>query len=119
MKTTLATVLILFTVSFGFSQDKTAKQKPQIVEVSCGQCKFAMTSKKGCDLAVRIDGNAYFVDGAKLDDFGDAHAEDGFCNTVRKAEVTGEVKNNRFVATSFKLLPLEDKKHDVHDGHQH
>jgi hypothetical protein len=31
-----------------------------------------------CDLAVRIDGKPYFVDGTSIDSHGDAHAEDGF-----------------------------------------
>jgi hypothetical protein len=33
---------------------------------------------KACDLAVRIDGKAYFVDGTSIDSHGDAHAADGF-----------------------------------------
>jgi len=81
------------------------KGKKQIVEVSCGQCQFGLTSQKGCDLAVRIDSTAYFVDGAGIDDFGDAHDEEsGFCLTVRKAEVTGELVNDRFQLSSIKLL---------------
>ena len=59
---------------------------------------------KSCDLAVRIDGKAYFVDGTTIDEHGDAHAKDGFCNTIRKASVTGKVENGRFKATSFTLL---------------
>lgn len=41
-----------------FSQQKESK----IVEVACGQCQFKMKQKKGCDLAVRIDGKSYFVE---------------------------------------------------------
>jgi hypothetical protein len=85
------------------AQDKT---KVQVVEVSCGQCQFGMKAN-GCDLAVRLDGKTYFIDGTKIDEHGDAHAEDGFCNAVRQAEVIGEVKDGRFVATYFKLLPLK------------
>ncbi|WP_372757376.1 DUF6370 family protein [Mariniflexile sp.] len=84
------------------------KTEPQIVEVSCGQCQFKMTSQKGCDLAVRMDGKAYFVDGAHIDDFGDAHNIDtGFCEVIRTAEVTGEVINDRFKISSVKLLNNE------------
>jgi len=83
--------------------------KPQTVEVSCGQCQFEMTEKKGCDLAVRIDGKSYFVEGTKIDEHGDAHAHDGFCTTIRKAEVVGEIKGNKFVVSHFKLLPVEKK----------
>ncbi|HEX8575636.1 MAG TPA: DUF6370 family protein [Flavobacterium sp.] len=84
--------------------------KKQVVEASCGQCQFGMKSKKGCDLAVRIDHKAYFVDGTKIDDHGDAHAKDGVCSAIRQAEVTGKIVDNRFVATSFKLLPNIKKK---------
>lgn len=91
-----------------FAQEK-KESKPQIVEVSCGQCQFGMTEKKGCDLAVRIDGKSYFVEGTKIDEHGDAHAHDGFCSAIRKAEVVGEVKNNKFVVSHFKLLPAEKK----------
>lgn len=89
-----------------FAQEK-KELKPQIVEASCGQCQFGMTEKTGCDLAVRIDGKSYFVEGTKIDEHGDAHAHDGFCSAIRKAEVVGEVKNNKFVVSRFKLLPLE------------
>lgn len=81
------------------------KEKKQVVELSCGQCQFDMTTQDGCDLAVRIDGKSYFVDGADIDQFGDAHDEHtGFCEVIRKAEVEGEVVDNRFKATSVKLL---------------
>lgn len=77
----------------------------QLVEVSCGQCKLDMDGS-GCDLAVRIDGKSYFVDGTGIDDHGDAHAGDGFCSVIRQAKVTGKVENNRFVVKSFELLLL-------------
>ncbi|SHL12577.1 DUF6370 family protein [Hymenobacter psychrotolerans] len=76
----------------------------QQAEAACGQCRFGLPGK-GCDLAVRLEGKAYFVDGTTIDSHGDAHAADGFCNAVRKAEVQGEVVDNRFRATYFRLLP--------------
>ena len=85
------------------AQDKKTTEKPQIVETACGDCQFGMKGKS-CDLAVRIDGKPYFVDGTTIDEHGDAHAEDGFCNKIRKASVTGKVVNNRFKATSFTLI---------------
>jgi len=78
-------------------------KKIQLVEASCGQCQFGLHGK-GCNLAVRIDGKAYFVDGTRIDDHGDAHASDGFCEAIRKAEVQGEVVGDRFHATYFKLV---------------
>lgn len=85
------------------------KKKIQVVETSCGQCQFGMKEKKGCDLAVRIKGKGYFVEGTHLDDHGDAHADDGFCEAIRKAEVQGKVKEGRFVVSYFKLLPLKEE----------
>jgi len=83
-------------------------KKIQIVETACGECQFKLDGKS-CDLAVRIDGRSYFVDGTDIDSHGDAHAKNGFCNAVRKAEVQGEIVNNRFKVTYFKLLKEENK----------
>ena len=76
------------------------------VEASCGQCQFKM-QWKGCSLAVRINNHSYFVDNANIDQFGDAHANDGFCNAIRKANVTGKIVNDKFIVASFELI---DKK---------
>jgi hypothetical protein len=105
----IAALLVLFSVFSATAQDKKETKKSQIVEASCGQCQFKMEGH-GCDLAVRIDGKNYFVDGTSLDSHGDAHAEDGFCSVIRNAEVTGEVVDNRFKATSFKLLAEKQDK---------
>lgn len=105
-------LFILF-IAFAFTanaQDKPAKatkiEKKQI-EIACGECMFKMPGK-GCDLAVRIDGTPYFVDGRSINDFGDAHADDGFCNAIRKATVSGEIVDGRFKAKSVQLA--ESKK---------
>lgn len=84
-------------------------RKIQVVEASCGQCQFKLKGE-GCDLAVRIDGRAYFVDGTSIDSHGDAHADDGFCKAIRKAEVQGELVNNRYKVTYFKLMKEQEKK---------
>jgi Family of unknown function (DUF6370) len=95
-------LLCLLILSVSCNNDKTQRQA---VELSCGQCQFGLTSQKGCDLAVRFNDKAYFVDGAHIDEFGDAHDENsGFCEVVRKAEVEGELINNRFKVTTVKLL---------------
>src|SRR6187551_1508003 len=97
-------ITLLFTALLSNAQDKKETSKPQIVEVACGECQFGMRGK-GCDLAIRIDGKSYFVDGTKIDDHGNAHAKDGFCETIRKAEVTGTIENDRFKVVTFALLP--------------
>jgi Family of unknown function (DUF6370) len=84
-------------------------KKIQVVEASCGECQFHLPGK-GCELAVRIEGKAYYVDGTTIDEHGDAHAKDGFCEAVRKAEVQGEIINNRFKVTYFKLVKPAPEK---------
>lgn len=81
----------------------------QVAEVSCGKCKLGLAGKT-CDMAVRIDGKAYYADGAHIDSFGDAHAHDGMCNAIRKAEVQGELVDNRFKISYIKLLPEVKKE---------
>src|SRR5258705_786543 len=116
MKTVLALIIIsLFTV-YGCGQNNRAitgkpdpTKKIRVVEASCGECQLGLPGK-GCDLAVRIDGKAYFVDGTSIDPHGDGHAEDGFCEAIRKAEVQGAVVNDRFKATYFKLIDQEQRK---------
>lgn len=114
MRSFILAIIILFSCVAATAQTAATTaiettQKKQVVETACGECQFHMKGK-GCNLAVRIDGKPYFVDGTSIDDQGDAHSPDGFCNAVRKAEVTGSIVNDRFVATSFKLLPAEKKK---------
>ncbi|MCA1919984.1 hypothetical protein B0A79_05775 [Flavobacterium piscis] len=102
-------IFVLFLIIGIAAQAQTKKKfdKPTIVEASCGECQFGMKGKS-CDLAVRIDGKSYFVDGTTIHDHGDAHADNGFCNAVRKASVTGTIEKDRFKATSFTLI--DDKK---------
>ncbi len=80
------------------------KIENQVVEASCGECQFGLAGA-GCDLAIQVDGKAYFVDGTHIDDHGDAHADDGFCETVRLARVSGEIRDGRFQSESFRVLP--------------
>lgn len=81
------------------------KENLQLVKISCGQCQFGLKSQEGCDLAIKIADKAYFVDGAHIDDFGDAHdLKTGFCETVRTGYITGELINNRFRVSSMKLI---------------
>ena len=86
----------------------------QRVEASCGQCQFGMPGE-GCDLAIRWQDQVYWVDGSGLDDHGDAHAEDGLCNRVREAVVSGILKETRFTATNLELLD-EKKAAEEKDG---
>jgi len=121
MRSFLSSIVCLLFISSAFGQKSDPKvstpdpnKKVQVVETACGECQFKLAGK-GCDLAVRIDDKAYFVDGTDIDSHGDAHAKDGFCNAVRKAEVQGEIANNRFKVTYFKLLKDPAKKEATGD----
>ena len=114
-----ASLLILFfclTAAIVSAQNKSLvvgkldNNKPLLTaEAACGECKLGLKGKS-CDLAVRIKGKSYFVDGVHIDSLGDAHAKDGFCNSIRKAQVQGVIKDDRFVASYFSLLPSTKKK---------
>jgi hypothetical protein len=110
MKVYLLFLSCSFIVFSASSQQKETKhqqpdstKKIQVVEAACGECQLGLEGNS-CDLAVRIDGKAYFVDGTHIDSHGDAHAKDGFCKMIRKAEVQGEIVANRFKVTYFRLL---------------
>ena len=116
MRSFFSCIICLLFISNAFGQKTDPKvstpdpnKKIQIVETACGECQFKLPGKD-CDLAVRIDGKSYFVDGTDIDSHGDAHAKDGFCNAVRKAEVQGEIVNDRFKVTYFKVLKSVEKK---------
>lgn len=108
----MRSILISFLFSIisfsAFSQDSTftkldPNKKVLTVDAACGQCQFKMPGK-GCTLAIKIKEKVYFVDKAGIDDFGDAHSDEGFCNAVRKAKVQGVVKKGKFVPSYFKVL---------------
>ena len=73
------------------------------LETACGTCMFKMKGK-GCVLAVKYNDSAYFIKGTNIDDHGDAHAKNGFCNAVKKARIQGELKDNIFWVTYFEVL---------------
>ena len=118
MKSTLILLACCFFALTSLGQTSPAK-KPvadtskaiQVVEVSCGKCKLGLAGNT-CDMAVRIDGKAYYADGADIDAFGDAHAHDGMCNAIRKAEVQGGLVGNRFKISYIKLLSAPKKAGD-------
>jgi hypothetical protein len=79
----------------------------RVVEAGCGQCLFDLKGTAGCNLAVRTEGQAFFVDGFKMADFGDPHAKGGMCEAIRQAKVTGTIENGRFAATTMEVLPVQ------------
>ncbi len=78
----------------------TARLVARTVETGCGHCTYHMDGVRSCRLAVKIDGKPYLVTGADVS-VGKAR----LCGVTKKAEVTGTVKDDTLVATSFKLKP--------------
>jgi hypothetical protein len=115
MKTLFIVILCCSAFDLYAQTEKTLSAQPDknkkilIVEAACGECRLGLKGTS-CDLAVRINGKSYFVDGTDIDSHGDAHAETGFCNSIRKARVQGEIINDRFKASYFQLLPLPAQK---------
>jgi hypothetical protein len=111
----LKTYFLLFTVVFLFIHSASSQpisnqqlkfdknKKVYELETACGTCMFKMKGK-GCVLAVKYNDSAYFVKGINIDDHGDAHAKDGFCNAIKKAKIQGELKDNIFWVTYFEIL---------------
>jgi len=106
-------IIALLTLVWAFTAAAQTKgtfdpaKKVYTVKASCGKCKLGLSGST-CELAIKIDGKTVYVDGASIDEFGDAHDKKGFCNAVRKAKVQGEIVDGRFKVTYFELLP--DKK---------
>ena len=84
---------------------KELKSNPDIglitAKASCGICMFNMEGEK-CELAVDIKGDKYYVLGAHIDSFGDAHSDNGFCNAIKEVEIQGSIVNDKFNLTYFK-----------------
>lgn len=74
-------------------------------EAGCGLCIYQMKEAKGCEMAVKIDGKTYMVEGKTMEDLGDPHAPDGLCNVARPVHVEGHIEGDRFIATKIELKP--------------
>lgn len=110
MKKIYLTLFVSFCFLVSFSQEVTKKKlvfdkskKVYELETACGTCMFKMDGKT-CKLAVKINNKNYFVEGTSIDDHGDAHDKDGFCNAIRKAKVQGEIVGDKFLVSYFELI---------------
>ncbi len=114
-KKLIITVIILFVGSVLFAQSnqgygKADKRQPILeVEAGCGMCMFGLKDKD-CMLAIRKDDKVLHVKGTGIDDHGDAHGDDGFCNATHRARVQGRAKGDTFVVTYFELIPKTAKR---------
>lgn len=84
------------------------KKKTYEALASCGTCNFKMKAE-GCPLAIKYNDKYYLVEGTSIDDHGDAHADDGFCNAIKKVKVQGTFEKNRFKATYFEVVNTDKR----------
>ena len=61
------------------------------VLISCGMCNF-FTEDKICAVSVKIGKDVFKVHGVNIDDHGNSHAVDGYCNVIIRAYVNGDNK---------------------------
>ena len=114
-KKLIITVIILFVGSALHAQSnqgygKADNRKPMLeVEAGCGMCMFGLKDKD-CLLSIRKDDKVLHVKGTGIDDHGDAHGDDGFCNATHRARVQGRAKGDSFVVTYFELIPKTAKR---------
>jgi hypothetical protein len=116
MKKIILSVILMAFYLISFSQDikKTklvfdSKKETHHVETACGVCIFKMKGD-GCKLAIRMNGKDYFADGTGIDDYGDAHDQEGFCNASSQANIQGKIIGDRFLVTYMELVKKEEKK---------
>lgn len=78
----------------------------QQITVGCGMCRFGIvnTERPGCYWAAEFGDKHVPVFGPLPHDH-ENHSPTGMCNMNRRAIVDGTLKEDRFVATRFELLP--------------
>ena len=104
-------LILIFILPISLQSQDTSKKELefdpnlQVIEAkaSCGICKFDMDGFK-CELAVNIDGAKYYVEGTDIDDYGDAHSDDGFCSAIRDVKIQGQIVDDKYIVSYFKLI---------------
>lgn len=115
MKKYIMSLIFIFMVHLSMSQQFRLSKKPDPkkelieVEAGCGMCQFGLKDKD-CLLAIRKDSKVLHVKGTGIDDHGDAHGDDGFCNATHRAWVQGRMKGDTFVVSYFDLIPKTAKR---------
>ena len=72
------------------------------VLISCGMCNF-MNGDKDCALAIKVGTKVFSVKDVGIDDHGDSHAKDGYCNVIKKVYVEGRVRGKSFTANKMEF----------------
>jgi len=106
-------------VKAGNDADK-AKATKQII--GCGSCEFEVGDPNVHTVYVEIDKKTYPLSGLKLND---TDQEKVVCKAphVLEAMITGELKNDKYVASFIEVIPdphdHSGHDHGDHEGHDH
>ena len=73
------------------------------VIASCNKCNLGKYGNRKCSMGIKINQLVYEVKGYDHD-HGKAHNDDGICNALRIAHVSGKIKGYTFVPDSFQLM---------------
>ncbi len=73
------------------------------VVASCNKCNLGKYGNRKCSMGIKINQLVYEVKGYEHD-HGKAHNDDGICNALRIAHVSGKIKGYSFVPDSFQLM---------------
>ena len=72
------------------------------VLISCGMCNF-MNGDNDCALAIKVGSKVFSVKDVGIDDHGDSHARDGYCNVIKKVYVEGRIRGKSFTADKLEF----------------
>ena len=72
------------------------------VLISCGMCNF-MNGDNDCALAIKVGRDVLSLKDVGIDDHGDSHAKDGYCNVIKKVYVEGRVRGKTFKANKMEF----------------
>ena len=72
------------------------------VLISCGMCNF-MNGDNDCALAIKVGRDVLSLKDVGIDDHGDSHAKDGYCNVIKKVYVEGKVRGKTFKANKMEF----------------
>ncbi len=73
------------------------------VIASCNKCNLGKISDKKCSMGIRVKDKVYAVEGHSHNKK-EAHNQDGICNTLRVAYVSGQIKGEKFKSSDFVLI---------------
>ncbi len=83
-------------------QGGAASAGAKTVEVACARCVYKKEGLTQCTAACKLDGEVVLLEGEGVD-VQKLMTEHHFCKAAIQAEIEGERKGDRFVASSFQV----------------